>query len=110
APVRGLASVAPAGVKFENRLPAEGINATHEHPLKEFAWLMGGAVAVVVAVVVSVSYCAQWIAPRIPYEYELKLTGGMDIVRTPASEEARAAQAELQALADRLVAHMGLPP
>jgi predicted Zn-dependent protease len=97
-------------VKLENRLPAEGINASREHPLKEFAWLMGGAVAVVVVLVAVVSYCAQWIAPRIPFEYELELTGGIEWVRAPATEEARAAQAELQALAERLAARMDLPP
>jgi Zn-dependent protease with chaperone function len=97
-------------VKVENRLPAEGINASREHPLKEFAWLMGGAVAVVVVLVVVVSYCARWIAPRIPFEYELELTGGIEWVRTPATEEARAGRAELQALAKRLAARMDFPP
>jgi predicted Zn-dependent protease len=96
-------------VKLENRLPAEGINASYEHPLKEFAWLMGGAVAVVVVLVAAVSYCAQWIAPRIPFEYELALARGIELARTPPTEEARAAQAELQALAERLAARMDLP-
>jgi predicted Zn-dependent protease len=96
-------------VKLENRLPAEGINASREHPLQEFAWLAGGAIAVIVALVAGVSYCAQWIAPRIPFEYELALARGIDIVRTPPAEEARAAQADLQALAERLAARMDLP-
>ena len=96
-------------MKLENRLPAEGINASQEHPLKEFAWLAGGAIAVVVALVAAVSYGAQWIAPRIPFEYELALARGMEFARTPPSEEARAAQAELQALAERLAARMDLP-
>jgi beta-barrel assembly-enhancing protease len=96
-------------VKLENRLPAEGINASHEHPLKEFAWLAGGALAAVAVLVVLTSYCAQWIAPRIPFEYEMKLAAGLDFARTPASAEARAAQAELQALANRLAARMGMP-
>jgi beta-barrel assembly-enhancing protease len=96
-------------VKLENRLPAEGINASHEHPLKEFAWLAGGAIAAVIALVVLTSYFAQWIAPRIPFEYELKLAAGLDFARPPASDEARAAQAELQALANRLAARMDMP-
>ena len=86
-------------MKLENRLPAEGINASHEHPLLEFAWLVGGAVAVVVALVAAVGFGAQWIAPRIPFEYELKLTRGLDLARPAQSDEARAVQAELQALA-----------
>lgn len=97
-------------MKLENRLPAEGINASHEHPLVEFAWLVGGAIAVVVALVAAVGFGAQWIAPRIPFEYELKLTRGLDLARPPESEEARAVQVELQALAERLAARMGMPP
>ncbi|MPZ43079.1 MAG: M48 family metalloprotease [Betaproteobacteria bacterium] len=96
-------------MKLENRLPAEGTNASQEHPLKEFAWLAGGAIAVVVALVMVVSYCAQWIAPRIPFKYELELARGIELAPTPSSENARAVQAELQALADRLVARMELP-
>jgi beta-barrel assembly-enhancing protease len=96
-------------VKLENRLPAEGINASHEHPLKEFAWLMGGAIAVVVVLVIGAAYGARWIAPRIPFEYELELARGLDFARPAAAEEARAVQAELQALAERLAARMDLP-
>jgi len=96
-------------VKLENRLPAEGINASREHPLKEFAWLVGGALAVVAMIVVAISYGAQWIAPRIPFEYETRLVGDT-LTSEPKTEEGRAVQAQLQALADRLTAHMALPP
>jgi predicted Zn-dependent protease len=97
-------------VKLENRLPAEGINASQEHPLKEFAWLVSVAIAFVVALVAGTSYCAQWLAPHVPFEYELKLVRGTDLARAPASPEARAVQADLQALAERLAARMDLPP
>jgi len=96
-------------VKLENRLPAEGINASREHPLKEFSWLVGGTLAVVATIVVAISYGAQWIAPRIPFEYEAQLVGDR-LATEPKTEEGRAVQAQLQALADRLAAHMALPP
>lgn len=96
-------------VKLENRLPEEGINATRENPLREFAWLLGGSVAVLVAIVFVVSIAAQWIAPRIPYRYEARLAANLDLTAPPASAQARAAQVELQALADRLAARMDLP-
>ena len=96
-------------MKLENRIPAEGINATHENPLREFAWLLGGSIALLVTVVVTVSFAAQWLAPRIPYRYEAKLAAGVDLAALPESAAARAAQAELQALADRLAARMELP-
>ena len=53
-------------MKLENRIPDEGINATHENPLREFAWLLGGSVALLVAAIVGVSWASQWLAPRIP--------------------------------------------
>ena len=97
-------------MRLENRLPAEGINASHENPLKEFAWLAGGIAAAVAAFVTLLAYTAQWLAPHIPFEYERRLASGMNLVQPQASEEGRAAQAALQALGERLAARMGLPP
>lgn len=95
-------------MKLENRLPAEGINASREHPLKEFAWLAGSVVAVLALATALIAYGAQWLAPRIPFEYETRLAGDMLAVE-PKSEADRAVRAQLQALADRLAARMGLP-
>jgi predicted Zn-dependent protease len=95
-------------MKLENRLPAEGINASHEHPLKEFAWLVLGVVGALALLAVAVSHGAQWLAPRIPFEYETRLVGDR-LAAQPRSERGRAVQAELQALADRLAARMALP-
>jgi beta-barrel assembly-enhancing protease len=96
-------------VKLENRIPDEGINATHENPLREFAWLLGGSLVLLVVAVVAVSYSAQWLAPRIPYRYEAKLAAGLDLAPPAQDAAARAAQVELQALADRLAERMDLP-
>jgi predicted Zn-dependent protease len=96
-------------VKFENRLPDEGINASHDSPLREFAWLVAGSLALLALAVVVVSYGAQWLAPRVPFRYEARLVAGVDLAAPPQSQAARAAQAELQALADRLAASMNLP-
>lgn len=96
-------------MRLENRIPDEGINASHENPLREFAWLLGGSVALLVVAVIIVSLAAQWLAPRIPYRYEAKLAAGLELTAPPQTAAARAAQAELQALADRLAARMDLP-
>jgi predicted Zn-dependent protease len=96
-------------MKHENRLPAEGINSSAENPLKEFAWLLGGSLALMALAVIIVSYGAQWLAPRIPYRYEARLAAGIDLAAAPQAAPARAAQAELQALANRLAARMALP-
>ncbi len=97
-------------MKLENRLPAEGINASQEHPLKEFAWLVGGVAAVVAALVAFVSWGAQWLAPHIPFEYEERLVPTRGWVPAVTAEADLAVQSELQALADRLAGRMGLPP
>lgn len=109
-----LRPLAPLGnafrVKFENRLPAEGINSSQENPLKELAWLLAGSVLAVVILVLVVSLGAQWLAPRIPYRYEAKLAATLpSFVSAPDNESGRGVQAELQALADRLSAHLGMP-
>jgi predicted Zn-dependent protease len=96
-------------VKLENRLPEEGINAAHDSPLRELAWLLAGAIALVVALVAAAALLAQWLAPRIPYTYEARLATAVDLTAPPKSEAGRAVQAELQALADRLAAPMDLP-
>lgn len=97
-------------MKLENRLPSEGINASHENPLKELAWLLAGSLGVIVALVFIVSWAAQWIAPRIPYKYEAKLAATLPSFATaPDNESGRQVHAELQALADRLAARMEFP-
>ncbi|MGZ8274420.1 MAG: M48 family metallopeptidase [Burkholderiaceae bacterium] len=97
-------------MRLENRPPAEGINSSTDHPLKELAWLLGGSVLVVIAVVFAVSLAAQWIAPRVPYRYEARLAATLPPIATvPSTEEGRAVQRELQGLADRLSARMQLP-
>lgn len=97
-------------MRLENRAPAEGINASHESPLKELAWLLVGSLAAVIAIVVALSLAAQWIAPRVPYEYEAKLAASLPSLATaPSTEEGQQVQVELQSLADRLAPHMQLP-
>lgn len=97
-------------MRLENRPPAEGINSSTENPLKELAWLLGGGVAIVVALAFAVSLAAQWIAPRVPYKYEARLAQALPALATaPDTEQGRAVQRELQVLADRLAKHMKLP-
>lgn len=101
---------ADAAVHLENRPPTEGINSSTDNPLKELAWLLGGGLVVVIALVFAVALAAQWIAPRIPYEYEARLAATLPPMATaPATEQGRAVQRELQELADRLAARMQLP-
>ncbi len=97
-------------MRLENRAPAEGINSSAENPLIELGWLVAGSVGVIVALVIMTSLAAQWIAPRIPYRYEAKLAATLPQFATaPDNEAGRQVQAELQQLADRLSARLGMP-
>lgn len=95
------------GPTLENRLPAEGINSSSEHPLKEFGWLIGASAVTLLLVVLMVGWGARWLAPRLPFSTELALAERMP---SPPQKPADAARsAALQALADRVAAQMTLP-
>lgn len=99
---------AGGGPSLENRLPAEGINSSDEHPLREFAWLVGAGLVTLVAVVVIVGWGARWLAPRLPFETELRLA--QRLIDKPVKPEHVPRSAALQALAERIAAKMDLPP
>ncbi len=95
--------------RLENRLPAEGINSSREHPLREAAWLVGSVLVVFALLLFGVGELARWLAPRLPFEAELKLMAALPAGDPQQGEAARRSRA-LQALADRVAAAMDLPP
>jgi len=80
---------------------------------KEFLTLMGASVAIIGALMAVAILLAGYLAPRIPFSTEKAMAEGavksLAAEQGAASEPARAAEAELQRLADRLVAVMDLP-
>jgi predicted Zn-dependent protease len=95
------------GPSLENRLPAEGISSSTEHPLREFAWLLGASLAGLAALVVVVGWLASWLAPRVPFAAEVALA---ERVVDPAAPRGHADRtAALQAIADRVASRMDLP-
>ncbi|HSI50279.1 MAG TPA: M48 family metallopeptidase [Ideonella sp.] len=98
----------PAGPTLENRLPAEGINSSAEHPLREFAWVVGASLAALVLVVLLLGWASRWLAPHVPFLAELALADRLP--EPPEKDTGRAARsAALQALAERVARQMGLP-
>ena len=95
------------GPTLENRLPREGINTSDEHPLREFGWLIGATIALVVALVVVVGWGTRWLAPMVPFRYEDALA--RRLVDSPEPEATRVRSAALQVLADKVAARMDLP-
>lgn len=97
----------PKPPTLENRLPQEGISSSDEHPLKEFAWLVAGGLVTLVLAVVLIDWGARWLAPHVPFRYEVALANAFN--PGPSTAEAAPREAALQALADRLAPHMNLP-
>ena len=90
-----------------NRLPAEGINSSEEHPLKEFAWLVGASLALLALLVALLAWGARWLAPQVPFSAEVALAER--IVDRPTDPDQVARTAALQILANRVAAQMKLP-
>lgn len=95
-------------MEYDNPEIPEGINVSREHHLKEFAVLVGGALALILVVVLILGWLAEAIATRIPFSYEQEIAG--DIASDVPANPARAAiERELQTLVDGLTGHMQLP-
>ena len=99
---------------YENPPPQQDVNVSQEHPLKEFVQLVIGLGVVVIIAVLVLSATAGYLAKYIPIEYEQTMvdqTGlGTDFLNPDSlSEEDQETQQRLQALADKLTAHMNLP-
>jgi predicted Zn-dependent protease len=97
--------------EYENPPLPEGINVTPAHPLKEFALLLGGISALVVAVVLALALLAGYLVRFVPFAQERALASG--IQRTWFDEQTGAGSRQkeeyLQSLADRLSVSMDLP-
>lgn len=66
-------------MRYENRLPPEGINTSLVHPLKQFGQLAIGAIVLVVILVAVLQFSGSFLAKRIPFSYELAVMERLDI-------------------------------
>jgi predicted Zn-dependent protease len=98
-------------MRFENRAPDETVNYSIEHPLKEFAWLVGGVLGTLIIATLLIGFFAGELAARMPYRYERDLAAGIEhqLKEQDKSPQHLAVEQELNRLASRLVAHMDLP-
>ena len=98
-------------MQFENRTPDENVNYSIEHPLKEFAWLVGGVFGSIIVITLLIGYFAGELAARLPYRYEQALVGQAATQLTSEQSNPRsvAIEAELNKLAKRITQHLTLP-
>ncbi|MCP4697611.1 MAG: M48 family metalloprotease [Gammaproteobacteria bacterium] len=89
-------------MEYQNPEIAEGINVSREHPLKELAWLGGGALLLIAVITLALGWIGAHAAKYIPFETEVSLAAKFDFpARTPVTEY-------LQGLADKLTAAQGM--
>lgn len=98
-------------MRFENRTPDENVNYSTEHPLREFAWLVGGVLGSIFIFTLLVGLFAGELAARLPYRYEQALAGAVaaQLAGDPHDARTTAIEQELNQLATRIAAHLPLP-
>ena len=92
-------------MEYEGRLPKEGINTSSEHPLRELALLLGGFVAVAVAVTLLAALLVDRLVPLLPPDLEVRLFASWLSHAVLAEEDADPRRAGVQALLERMAGH-----
>lgn len=98
-------------MSYENPDVPEAVNYSQDHPLRELAILLAGALALVVLAVVTLSLAASWLARQVPFEVERAVAEPFAerLLATARAPELLAAEVALQALAIEVARDMGLP-
>jgi len=89
-------------VKFDARLPADGVNVTPTHPLEELGVLLGGLLGVVVALFLAATLAVDHLVPMLPADVEARLFAHFGSAVDPGEDPRSQA---VQALLERLAAH-----
>ncbi|MCR9106455.1 MAG: M48 family metallopeptidase [Gammaproteobacteria bacterium] len=91
------------------RIP-EGINASQDNPLVEFAWLTAAVLLGIVLLVFVLSFTVRWFAPYVPFHWEQTISARFEssiqfesAAGDASCDEQRVAQATLENLARALV-------
>jgi len=93
-------------LKYSGQLPAEGINTTVTHPLKELLLLTGGLVFFIVVGIFILGLIVDKCAQYIPYTAEVAISQS---ITTSWSGEGGEVQSYLQDLANKLAAAQDMP-
>lgn len=88
-------------MKFTPRHPDTNVNVSPTHPLKEFAILAGGLLAIAVGAYLALGLAVDLIVPHVSMNLEKKLAGAF-MGRFAQTDETAGATWSLQTLVDRL--------
>lgn len=97
-------------MKYTNPKIPEHINTNREHPLKEFLFLIIGAILLVVVASLLLGFGGSWLAGKIPFSAENKIASMYDISQHTDSKKHPDVTRYLQALADKISKAQNLPP
>jgi predicted Zn-dependent protease len=96
-------------MKYSNPKIPEGINTSHESPLKEFILLASGAFVLIIFLVTLISYLLDWGSQFIPFSYEQKIAQPfVSEFISEYSEGPNEVDTYLQGLADQIAPLMSL--
>lgn len=96
-------------MKYENPTIPENINTSEEHPFKEFAILLVGAVILILVTTLSLSIAGGWLAEKVPFSTEQQLASSYDIAQhTDNTKHVKLSQ-YLQSLANEVHTLAKLP-
>jgi len=73
-------------VKFDARLPADGVNVTPTHPLEELGVLLAGLLGVVVVLVLAATLAVDQLVQRLPADVESRLFAHLGSASDPADD------------------------
>lgn len=88
-------------MKFTPRHPGANVNVSATHPLKEFAILAGGLLAIAVGLYLALGIAVDLIVPRLSVNLEQKIAGAF-MGRLADMDTDSDASRDLQALVDRI--------
>lgn len=94
-------------MKFEPRLPEEGINVSRGHPLADAAKLAAAVAGIVILAVAAFAFTADRLVTLVPPEVEVRALGRLwPDVRSSMSPERIAIADRVQPIVQRLAAHL----
>ena len=88
-------------MKFTGRQPGINVNVSPTHPLKEFAILAGGLLAIIIGGYLALGLAVDLIVPRLSMDLEKKLAGAF-VGRLAQPDKVADTTRSLQALVDQL--------
>ena len=89
-------------MKYTARHPGTNVNVSKTHPLKEFAILAGGLLAIVIGLYLALGLVVDLIVPRLSMDLEKKMAGAF-VGRLAEADEVADTTRSVQALVDRLL-------